>query len=226
MYRIQKSYDRLINGEPTFFLNPVDVMELKGKINKNQYKIYMPTKDAEKVIFYNKKEPDISLYEIVTNNNLRHQEIMGSIFNLDIDESMFGDIIIDNNHYYIFIENLIEDYFISNFNKVGNYNITLNKIDLEYLKDYERKYEKIELIVTSLRIDTVISRLIHTNRDSISDKIKNREIYLNHELLRKNDYKLKEGDIFSIRKNGKYKFNKVINTTKKDNYVIVINKYL
>ena len=226
MYKIQKSYDRLINGEPTFFLNSVDVMELKGKLNKNQYKIYMPTKDAEKVIFYNKKEPEISLYEIVTNNNLRHQEIMGSIFNLDIDEAMFGDIIIDNNHYYIFIENLIEDYFISNFNKVGNYNITLNKIDLEYLKDYERKYEKIELIVTSLRIDTVISRLIHTNRDSISDKIKNREIYLNHELLRKNDYKLKEGDIFSIRKYGKYKFNKVINTTKKDNYVIVINKYL
>lgn len=226
MYKIEKYVEKLINGEPTGFLNPVDVMNLKGKLNKNQYKIYSPTKDSEKVIFYNKKEPDISLYEIETNNRLRHQEILGALFNLNIDESMFGDIIINDDHYYVFINNLIEDYFISNFNKIGNNNITLNKLDIDYLKNYERSYEKIELIVTSLRIDTVISRIIHTNRDSIKDKIKDREIYLNHELLKRTDYKLKEGDIFSIRKFGKYKFIKVNNTTKKDNFVIEINKYL
>ena len=226
MYKIEKYVEKLINGEPTGFLNPVDVMNLKGKLNKNQYKIYSPTKDSEKVIFYNKKEPDISLYEIETNNKLRHQEILGALFNLNIDESMFGDIIINDDHYYVFINNLIEDYFISNFNKIGNNNITLKKLDIDYLKDYERSYEKIELIVTSLRIDTVISRIIHANRDSIKDKIKDREIYLNHELLKRTDYKLKDGDIFSIRKFGKYKFIKVNNTTKKDNFVIEINKYL
>lgn len=225
MYKIEKYVEKLVNGEPTGFLNPVDVRNLKGKLNKNQYKIYSPTKDSEKVIFYNKKEPDISLYEIETNNSLRHQEILGSLFNLNIDESMFGDIIINDNHYYVFINNLIEDYFISNFNKVGKYNISLKKLDKDYLKDYERSYEEIELIVTSLRIDTVISRIIHTNRDSIKDKIKDKDIYLNHELLKRTDYKLKEDDIFSIRKYGKYKFIKVTNTTKKDNYVILIKKY-
>ena len=96
---------------------------------------------------------------------------------------------------------------------------------IDYLKDYERSYEEIELIVTSLRIDTVISRIIHTNRDSIKDKIKDKDIYLNHELLKRTDYKLKEDDIFSIRKYGKYKFIKVTNTTKNDNYVILIKKY-
>jgi len=226
MYKIEKYVDKLVNGEPTGFLNPVDVMYLKGKLNKNQYKIYSPTLDSEKVIFYNKKEPDISLYEIETNNKLRHQEILGSLFNLNIDETMFGDIIIDNNHYYVFINNLVEDYFISNFNKIGKFNIKLKKLDKDYLKDYERSYEEIELIVTSLRIDTVISRIIHTNRDSIKDKIKDKEIFLNHEPLKRTDYKLKEGDVFSIRKFGKYKFIKVTNTTKKDNYVILIFKYL
>lgn len=226
MYKIEKYVEKLINGEPTGFLNPVDVMNLKGKLNKNQYKIYSPTKDSEKVIFYNKKEPNISLYEIETSNKLRHQEILGSLFNLNIDESMFGDIIIDNDHYYVFINNFIEDYFISNFNKVGKYNISLNKLDIDYLKDYERNYEQIELIVTSLRIDTVISRIIHTNRDSIKDKIKDKDIYLNHEPLKKIDYKLKEGDIFSIRKFGKYKFVKISNTTKKDNFVILVFKYI
>jgi len=226
MYKIEKNVEKLVKGEPTGFLNPIDVMNLKGKLNKNQYKIFSPTIDSEKVIFYNKKEPNISLYEIETSNRLRHQEILGSLFNLNIDESMFGDIIIDNDHYYVFINNLIEDYFISNYNKVGKYNISLKKLDINYLKNYQRKYEELEFIVTSLRIDTVISRIIHTNRDSIKDKIKDKEIYLNHELLKRTDYRLKEGDIFSVRKFGKFKFIKVSNTTKKDNYVIIIFKYI
>ena len=226
MYKIEKYYERLKNGESTFFLTPIDVMELKGKFKKNEYKIFKPTKDSEKVIFYNKKTPNICLYEIITNNSLKHQEILGSMFGLNIDESMFGDIIIDNNRYFIFIIDMIEDYFISNFNKIGKCNIALKKLDSDYLKDYERKYEEVELIVTSLRIDTVISRIIHSNRDSIKDRIKNKEIYLNHSLLKKIDYKLREGDIFSVRKFGKYKFVKVTNTTKKDNYIILLDKYI
>lgn len=129
MYKIEKNLNRLKNGEYTFFLNPLEIKELKGKLNKNEYKIYSPTLDSEKVIFYKDKLPNISLYEIVTNNPLRHQDILGSLFGLNIDESMFGDIIIKDNHYYIFIINMIEDYFISTFNKIGKYNITLKKLD-------------------------------------------------------------------------------------------------
>ena len=226
MYKIEKNFNRLKNGDYTFFISPEQISSLKGKLGKTKYNIFSPTKDSEKVIFYKEKFPEVCLYEIETNNTLRHQEILGSLFALNIDEEMYGDIIIKDNHYYIFIMKVIENYLISSFNKIGRYNIKLKKTDLDYLKDYERSYETIELIVTSLRIDTIISRIIHTNRDSIKDKIKDREIYLNHELLKKVDYKLKDGDIFSIRKFGKYKFIKVTNTTKKDNYVVQINKYL
>ena len=225
MYKIEKNYNRLQNGNYTFFISPNQINNLKGKLGKSKYNIFNPTKDSEKVIFYKDKFPEVSLYEIETNNILRHQEILGSLFALNISEEMYGDIIIKDNHYYIFILDLIENYLLSDLKKIGKYNINLKKIDLNYLSDYERSYEEIELIVTSLRIDTVISRIIHSNRDTIKDKIKDKEIYLNHELLKRNDYKLKEGDIFSIRKFGKYKFVKIINITKKENFVILINKY-
>jgi len=225
MYKIEKNYNRLQKGGYTFFISPDQISSLKGKLGKIKYNIFRPTKDSEKIIFYKDKFPEVSLYEIETNNSLRHQEILGSLFALNISEEMYGDIIIDNGHYYIFILDMIEDYLISSFNKVGRYNINLKKHELSKLKNYERSYETIELIVTSLRIDTIIPRLIHTNRDSIKDKVKDRDIYLNHELLKKVDYKLKDGDIFSIRKFGKYKFIGISNTTKKDNLVVRINKY-
>lgn len=225
MYKIDKNYNKLLNDGFTNFLNPIEIMELKGKIKNSNYKIYTPTKDSEKVIVY-KKEPEFSLYEIVTNNNLKHQEIMGSLYALNIDDSLFGDIIIDDNHYYVFIMDQIENYFVSEFKKVGIYNITLNKLDKDYLKDYERKYEELEFIVSSLRIDTIISRIVKSNRDFTKEKMKAREIMLNYDYLKNDSYKLKEGDIFSIRKYGKYKFIKITNTTKKDNYVVLIHKYL
>lgn len=226
MYKIDKNFNRLLNGGYTYFLNPIDIMELKGKLKGINYKIYSPTKDSEKVLFYNKKEPEFSLYEIETNNILRHQEILGSLYALNIDEELFGDIIIDNGRYYVFIINQIENYLVSEFNKIGKYNIKLKKLDKDYLRDYERKYEELEFIVSSLRIDTIISRIVKSNRNFTKDKMKNKEILLNYEYLKNDSYKLKEGDIFSIRKYGKYKFIKVTNITKKDNYVVLIHKYI
>lgn len=225
MYKIDKNYNKLLNEGFTNFLNPIEIMEIKGKLKGIDYKIYSPTKDSEKVIVY-RKEPEFSLYEIVTNNKLRHQEIMGSLFALNIDESFFGDIIIHDNHYYVFVMNQIENYFISKFKKIGLYNIELNKLDKDYLSNYERKYEELEFIVSSLRIDTIISRIVKSNRDFTKEKMKSREIMLNYDYLKNDSYKLKEGDIFSIRKFGKYKFVKITNTTKKDNYVVLIHKYL
>ena len=49
---------------------------------------------------------------------------------------------------------------------------------------------------------------------------------LNYDYLKDTSYKLKEGDIFSIRRIGKYKYSGIINKTKSNNLVIKIHKYL
>ena len=53
----------------------------------------------------------------------------------------------------------------------------LNQQDLDYLEDYERKYETFEIIVSSNRIDTVISTICHTARNNISNMIKSLIIF-------------------------------------------------
>ena len=58
------------------------------------------------------------------------------------------------------------------------------------------------------------------------NKIKNKDILVNYKVLANNSYVFREGDIFSIRKFGKYKFSGVVKMTKKDNYVICCFKYL
>lgn len=226
MYIIQKNLNRLSNYQPTFFLDPKEQNELKRKLKKDEYKIYKPFDDSEKVIFYVDQEPEVILYEIKCRSELRHQDILGTMYSLNISPEMFGDIILHNDRYFIYVLKLFQNYFEMNFTKVRNSSVELVRLDLDYLSDYERSYEEIELIVSSERIDTVISSIIHSNRNIIKDKIKDKEILLNHELLKNNSYVLKEGDIFSIRKFGKYKYMGIIKNTKKDNYIVKCLRYL
>ena len=137
-----------------------------------------------------------------------------------------GDIIVDNDNYYFYILGSLSKFIKDNLSMIGNKKVIVEEVDINILEDYERKYENHEIIVSSLRIDTVISRIINTNRKNILNKIKDKEIILNYELLTKVSYNLKENDVFSIRRYGKYKFIGVINNTKKDNLVIKYLKYI
>ena len=226
MYTIQKNLNRLNNYQPTFFLDPKEQNDLKMKLKKNEYKVFYPYKDSEKVIFYINEVPEVILYEIKSKQELRHQDILGTMYSLNISPEMFGDIVIDNGRYFIYVLKLFQNYFEMNFTKVRNSSIELVRCELDYLEDFERKYEAIELIVSSERIDTVISSIIHCNRAMIKDKIKDKEILLNHELLKNNSYVLRVGDVFSIRRFGKYKYMGIVKQTKKDNYIIKCFKYL
>ena len=226
MYNIKKNIDKIKRGEHTFFLDPTEVIKIKGHLKRNEYNVYYPYPESNKVILYQNKLPKVILFEIKSKIPLRHQDILGTIFSLDITNEVFGDIIVDNNKYYIFVLDIIAKYIKSNLLFIKNTPVELEEIDIDTLKDYHQKYEEYSCIASSLRIDTIISRITNTNRSSIIDKIKNKEILINHELLTKSSYTLKENDIFSIRKFGKYKFIGIEKTTKKDNYIIKYLKYV
>lgn len=226
MYVIQKNLTRLDNLQPTYFLDQSEQNELKRKLGKTKYKIFSPNNDSEKKIFYIDKEPEVLLYEIKSKIELRHQDILGTMFSLNISKEMYGDIILDDGHYYIYILKLFQNYFEMNFTKVRNTNIELKELDLEYLANYERKYVEMELIVSSERIDTIVSHLSNTSRGLIKDKVKDKEILLNNEILKNLSYVLKENGTFSIRKIGKFKYIGIIKNTKSGNYIVKVLKYI
>lgn len=226
MYNIEKNYNKLMKNQPTFFLDPKEQMELKGKLRKGEYKIYYPYPDSEKVIYYKEKLPGIILYKIKSPIPLKHQDILGTMFSLQISNEMFGDIVIDNGNYFIYVLKLFQNYFETNFVSVKNTYIELEEVNIDYLKDYLRKYDKLEFIVSSNRIDTIICRILNISRSGIDEKIKNKEIIHNYDFLKNPSTKLKENDTFSIRKIGKFKYMGIVKETKSNNIIVSIYKYI
>ncbi len=224
-YIIEKNLNRIYHDEPTNFLDPLTYKRVISKLGKSPYNAFYPYSDSEKVIIYIKKEPIISLLEIFSFEPLTHREIMGSLFSLGIDNSLFGDIIITNNHYYVIVINQVADLIKNELKQIGNHHITIEYAELSILENYKRVYKEIEIIVSSLRIDNVIATIIGTSRESIKREFIDDNVILNYEICHRVNYSLKENDVFSIRRHGKYKFGSIMKETKKGNYLIKCYKY-
>lgn len=226
VYKINNAVEKIKTGKNTQFLDGKELKIVTGKLKKNEYNIYYPYKDSEKVMLYTGKVPKVKLFKIYTVENIRHQDILGSLFSLNIDSSYFGDIVLFNGYYYVFVSKDLALYLKDNLKMVGNKKVSLEEVDLSVLDNYERKYEEKEIIVSSLRIDNIISGIINTSRKVALDKIKNKEVIVNYDVMNKNSYILKENDIFSIRRYGKYKFVGILKSTKKNNFIVRYLKYI
>ena len=225
IYTVEKIVEKVLYSNSTNFVEIRYLNRVKKELKKVKYNIYEPFSDATKVILYNKM-PNIKIYEIVSSNDLRHQDILGTLYSLNISDEMFGDVVIWNNRYFIIILSSIDNYIKSNLISIRNSKVELIEKNPHYLKNYKQEYEEFNIIVPSIRVDVVVSKIINSSRSNALEKIKNGDIYLNYELLTKPTYMLKENDIFSIRKYGKYKFNGIINETKKGNIIVNISKYV
>ncbi len=224
-YNIEKIIDALYNKGHTSFLTGKELMLVKGKLNKNEYKIYNLYEDSSKVILYKKEQPDIKLFKISSKTELRHQDILGTIFSLGIKEDTFGDIVKYNSSFYIFLLPHLVDYFKYNLTEIKNNKIELIEEDISLKDKFKQEYIKKEYIVSSLRIDNVISTITNESRSDVLLKFENKEIILNYDESIKPTRTLHEQDIFSIRKYGKYKYIGIKKNTKKGGFIIEVLQY-
>lgn len=216
---------KIKRGISTYFLDEKRI-ELVHNILKKQninHNIFYPYEGATYGVIYS-NNLNVSLIKIISEEKLTHSSIMGSLYSLNLKKEMFGDIIIDKYCYVLVISHM-KDYVINNIYKIGNTKVILEECDIKEVEQYIPIYELCTTTVNSKRLDVVISKIIGTSRNMVLEKIKSKEIILNYEIATKSSYLLKEGDIFSIRRYGKYKYLRSICKSKKDRFVIEYQKY-
>lgn len=225
-YKVNNFVEKIINGTHTMFLDKKDYMSTISKLKKYDYKVFKAYEDCEKVMLYTGKVPEVSLLRIYAVDNIRHQDVLGSLYALNIDSSYFGDVVLYKDSFYVYVVSKMTDFIKNNLTKIGSYKIRIEEVSVDVLKNYRRNYERLEVITSSTRIDNVISSLIGVSRKIAQDKIIAKDVIVNYEVVNRISLCLKENDVFSIRKHGKYRYLGVVKKTKKDNLIIKIQKYL
>ena len=96
----------------------------------------------------------------------------------------------------------------------------------DFPEDYEPKYEEIKGTVASIRLDTVLSLAFPLSRSKLTAYIEGAKVFVNGKLITSNGYRLKEGDMISVRKMGRILYGGILSETKKGRYLTVVRKYI
>ncbi len=174
-------------------------------------------KDAElknTIIFktdYN-YEVDISILELLYNkkfNQIKHNQVMGTLYNLGINNNLIGDIIVsqEGDCQYV-ISNQVLDTILLMVNKYGNVKVS-HKIVEEISIKPKPLNSKIRSS-KSLRLDSICKAVTQISRNQMTKEIKKSKVRVNHKLITNLTYPIKEGDLLSIEGYGRIIIKKII----------------
>ncbi|MFK5883434.1 MAG: YlmH/Sll1252 family protein [Candidatus Izemoplasma sp.] len=168
----------------------------------------------------------ISCYKITSKNKalvLTHQNIMGSLLSLGLEKIVLGDILANENIF--FIKEELKDFIELNFTEIANSKITLTKIDgSDFVRVYNFAITK--HFIASLRLDLVISKIAGISRSEASLMIKNGLVKVNHIDVISPTKKVSINDVLSVRKSGRFLLIDDLGQTKKGNIILKVGKYV
>lgn len=104
-------------------------------------------------------------------------------------------------------------------------NSKLEVITLENIDKGDQKLEEQKIIVSSLRLDNIVSELSKTSRNKANDIILEQRVFVNSECITKSTKLIKENDKITIRGKGKFFIKQILEETKKQKIPVIINFY-
>ncbi len=155
----------------------------------------------------------------------QHREILGSLMGLGLDRGKFGDIVIHDDFFFIFMIREVEKYVLSQLLEIGRERIRGEFVSLEALVHEEEAGEKKRCSAASFRLDAVVAALIPTNRTRAQEMIKQERVKINHRMEKKASYLVSPGDLISIRGTGRFRLGMEWRESKKGRIHFEAEKY-
>lgn len=159
-------------------------------------------------------------------NSLSHGSIMGSVLGAGITRDKLGDIINADERWQCFIDNAMKVFIAIQVNKIGRVTVNIKPVALDNIIEEENKWVEDTAILSSLRLDTFLAGCLNMGRDKVKTLIESGRVKLNWAEMDKANITIEQNDIISVRGFGRIQYLKLLSRTKKDKYLIKINKLL
>ena len=156
-----------------------------------------------------------------------HRDYLGAVIKLGVKREKVGDIIVDNDGADIIVEKDISKFLLENLSGLTRFSkskITIEKID--NLRTVEVRREERDIIVSSLRLDNVISELARCSRNKALDIINMERVFVNFQCETKKTKQIKTGDMVTIRGKGRFYIKELVGQTKSGRVIVKIEKFV
>ena len=156
---------------------------------------------------------------------LSHRDYLGSVMNLGVERSKFGDIIVRDGEAVIFLCEEIVDYIIRNLTRIRHTAVQCERVDVKDIS-YTPAFAELKGTVPSVRLDTVLSVAFPMSRSKLTAYITAGKVFVNGKLITSNGYRLEKGNLISVRGLGRISYEGILSETKKGRYFVSVRKYI
>ena len=156
-----------------------------------------------------------------------HSEYLGGIMKLGIKREKIGDIIVNEAGADILVLDEMADYLklhLQDLTRFQKSEILIKEIS--ELTILPVKKEEIVILIPQMRLDVIISEILHMSRSKADEIVSEERVFVNYELKTKNATMLKQGDILTVRGKGKFEIGEVLSQTSKGKLRLQVNKYV
>lgn len=203
-----------------------------GGFEKAERKVvlFFPEKWNKEIVEKN-YDTVMQVIEILLPNDLKgkytHRDYLGGLMKLGLKREKIGDIVVWEEGANIIVLNEVVPFLEQHLMTLTRFQKAEISIkELSKIHPVNIQKEEIEITVSSMRLDNIVSELAKTSRTKAEEIIRAERVFLNYEVVDKDSKLLKIGDKLTIRGKGKFELKEQIGITKKGRFILKIEKYV
>ena len=204
---------------------------------RNEVGVYGGFPEAERVIVrfgnqdeigYEEPYPISVLHVFPVNekfsDQFTHRDILGACMSLGIEREVIGDILLKENHAWIFVLEKMAEHLCGELTQVRHTSVRTEIVE-EAPADARPKRESVCVNVASSRLDNVVAGFCGISRSKACALFPAGKVFVNGMECQSKDKALKENDSVTVRGYGKFIYKGIQKQTKKKREVVVIERY-
>lgn len=173
-------------------------------------------------------EPPVACVLIAPKNakfadKLEHRDFLGALLNLGIRREVLGDIFVREEGAYLFCLDSIAQYIIDSLERVRHTTVICTMIE-DAPQTLEVETEELEFNVPSERIDAVICAVYRLSRTQCQQLFDAQRVFVNSKMTEHSSRPLKEGDVVSVRRCGRFTYIGPRRETKKGRLYVAVQR--
>ncbi|MBR1723486.1 MAG: DbpA RNA binding domain-containing protein [Ruminococcus sp.] len=176
-------------------------------------------------------EPETSSFPIAAltfrfrrEDKLTHRDILGALMGLDIARETVGDISVGESCAVVFLTETVAEQALMGISKIGRAGVKVER-GFDPAEIPAREYQLISGTVSSPRLDSVIALAVRCSRSHAAALVEGGKVILRGQEVTSCSVQVSEGDVFTVRGQGKFRLGTKGRMTKKDRTFIEIYKY-
>lgn len=158
-----------------------------------------------------------------------HKDYLGSLMGLELRREALGDIVLPENEpgtAYVFALEPAAQLICRELFSAGRTELTTRLLALDEVPQFpQTQRETRTATVSSLRLDAVLSAMLHCSRGAAAELIEAGRVEINHLPQDKPHAAVYEGDVFTIRGKGRFALTALPGKSKKDRMIIEFFQY-